>query len=100
MIKSILVPVRGDGMVATVLAHAAELARQHDAQVNVVHCRAQPKDLIPQGIPLPEFARKVMIEQAAPPPPVSVQNTAPFQPGMNQSRVSVTVAFALEPVGN
>ena len=26
MIKSILVPVRGDGMVATVLGHAAELA--------------------------------------------------------------------------
>lgn len=51
-------------MVATVLAHAAELAKQHDAQVNVVHCRAQPKDLIPQGIPLPDFARKVMMEQA------------------------------------
>lgn len=64
MIKSILVPVRGDGMVATVLAHAAELARQHDAQVNVVHCRARPNDLMPQGIPLPEFARKVMMEQA------------------------------------
>jgi nucleotide-binding universal stress UspA family protein len=51
-------------MVATVLAHAAELARQHDAQVNVVHCRARPNDLMPQGIPLPEFARKVMMEQA------------------------------------
>ena len=65
MIKSILVPVRGDGMVATVLAHAAELAKQHDAQVNVVHCRAQPKDLIPQGIALNDFARKVMTEQAS-----------------------------------
>ena len=28
MIKSILVPVRGDGMVATVLGHAAELAQK------------------------------------------------------------------------
>ncbi|MEM6374518.1 MAG: universal stress protein [Pseudomonadota bacterium] len=64
MIKSILVPVRGDGMVATVLAHAAKLAQRHEAQVNVVHCRAQPKDLIPQGIPLNDFARKVMLEQA------------------------------------
>ncbi|KQB96044.1 universal stress protein UspA [Loktanella sp. 1ANDIMAR09] len=64
MIKSILVPVRGDGMVATVLAHAAELARQHQAQVNVVHCRAQAKDLMPTGIPLNDFARKVMMEQA------------------------------------
>ena len=34
---------------------------------------------------------------AAAPPPVRTQNTAPFQPGMNQSRVGVTVAFALEP---
>ncbi|WP_113913497.1 universal stress protein [Roseovarius dicentrarchi] len=64
MIKSILVPVRGDGMVATVLAHAAELAKKHDAQVNVVHCRAQAGDLIPQGILLNSFARKVMMEQA------------------------------------
>ncbi|MFZ5964575.1 universal stress protein [Thalassococcus sp. BH17M4-6] len=64
MIKSILVPVRGDGMVATVLAHSAALAKQHEAQVNVVHCRAQAKDLMPQGIPLNEFARKVMMEQA------------------------------------
>lgn len=31
--------------------------------------------------------------QAAPPPPV---RTAPFRPGMNQSRVSVSVAFALK----
>jgi nucleotide-binding universal stress UspA family protein len=64
MLKSILVPVRGDGMVATVLAHAAELAKRHAAQVNVVHCRVQPKDLIPPGIPLNDFARKVMMEQA------------------------------------
>lgn len=65
MIKSILVPVRGDGMVATVLAHAAQLARKHGAKVNVVHCRAQAKDLMPQGMPLGDFARKVMMEQAS-----------------------------------
>ncbi|MEL7183603.1 MAG: universal stress protein [Pseudomonadota bacterium] len=64
MIRSILVPVRGDGMVATVLAYAAALARQHDATVDVVHCRMQSTDLIPHGIPLPDFARKVVIEQA------------------------------------
>ena len=65
MIKSILVPVRGDGMVATVLAHAAELAKQHKAQVDVVHCRAQANDLMPAGLSINEFARKVMMEQAA-----------------------------------
>jgi nucleotide-binding universal stress UspA family protein len=52
-------------MVATVLAHAAQLARKHDAKVNVVHCRAQAKDLMPQGVPLSDFARKVMMEQAS-----------------------------------
>lgn len=64
MIKTILVPVRGDGMVATVLAHAAELAKAHGARVDVVHCRAQAKDLMPKGIALNDFARKVMMEQA------------------------------------
>lgn len=38
----------------------------------------------------------VMVEQAAP-PSVRASNAAPFQPGMNESRVAVTVAFALEP---
>lgn len=65
MIKTILVPVRGDGMVATVLAHAAKLVQQHQAQVNVVHCRVQANDLIPRGIALNDFARKVMAEQAS-----------------------------------
>lgn len=64
MIKSILVPVRGDGMVATVLAHAAELAKAHKAHVRVVHCRTQPNDLIPSGVPLPDFMRKSMMDQA------------------------------------
>lgn len=64
MIKSVLVPVRGDGMVATVLAHAAAIAKAHQAHVNVVHCRPRPKDLIPAGVPLPEFMRNTMLEQA------------------------------------
>ncbi len=51
-------------MVATVLAHAAEVAKRHGAQVNVVHCRPRPKDLIPTGVPLPEFMRQSMLDQA------------------------------------
>ena len=51
-------------MVATVLAHAAEIAKRHDAHVKVVHCRPRPKDLIPTGVPLPEFMRKTMLDQA------------------------------------
>ncbi|WP_254702322.1 MULTISPECIES: universal stress protein [unclassified Roseivivax] len=51
-------------MVSTVLAHAAELAKRHSARVNVVHCRVQAKDMIPQGFAMPEFARKTMMSQA------------------------------------
>lgn len=65
MLRSIMVPVRGDGMVSTVLGHAAELAKQHGSHVSVVHCRAPVKDMMPPGIPLPEFARKAVIEQAS-----------------------------------
>jgi nucleotide-binding universal stress UspA family protein len=52
-------------MVATVLGHAAELAKKHNAKVDVVHCRAQAHDLMPPGLSLNDFARKVMMEQAA-----------------------------------
>ncbi|MEM6304433.1 MAG: universal stress protein [Pseudomonadota bacterium] len=64
MIKSILVPVRGDGMVATVLAHAAQIAQAHGAHVKVVHCRTRAKDMIPTGVPLPSFMRQSMLDQA------------------------------------
>ncbi|MER0238558.1 universal stress protein [Fulvimarina sp. MAC8] len=65
MLSKILVPVRGDGMVATVMGHAAELAKRHKAHVLVVHCRMQPSDLIPQEVLLPRFARQAMVRQAS-----------------------------------
>lgn len=64
MLSKILVPVRGDGMVGTVLGHASELAKQHKAHVAVVHCRAQPEDFMPYGVALPNFARETMLKQA------------------------------------
>ena len=64
MLSKILVPVRGDGMVGTVLGHAAELAKRHRAHVVVAHCRAQASDLMPQGVPLPSFARETLVQQA------------------------------------
>lgn len=64
MLRKILVPVRGDGMVETVLGHAAALARRHKAHIVVAHCRAQAEDLMPYGMPLPAFARKTMLKQA------------------------------------
>ena len=64
MIRKILVPVRGDGMVASVMGHAAALAKRHKAHVVVAHCRARAEDLMPSGVSLPSFARKTLLKQA------------------------------------
>ncbi len=64
MIRKILVPVRGDGKGDNVLAHAAALAHRHVAHIAVAHCRPRPQDLMPYGVPLPEFLRKQIIEQS------------------------------------
>lgn len=64
MIRKILVPVRGDGKGDGVLAHAAALAHRYKAHIEVVHCRARAEDLMPFGVPLPEFLRKQIIEQS------------------------------------
>jgi len=64
MLARILVPVRGDGMSKTVLAHAAALAHRHRAHIVVAHCRARPEDLMPHGIAMPAFARDTMMAQA------------------------------------
>ncbi|MGB3554397.1 MAG: universal stress protein [Jannaschia sp.] len=64
MLSKILVPVRGDGMVGTVLGHAAEVAKRHRAHVVVAHCRAQATDLLSSGVPLPAFARETFMKQA------------------------------------
>ncbi|PWK59251.1 universal stress protein [Roseicyclus mahoneyensis] len=65
MLARILVPVRGDGMGETVLAHAASLAHRHRAHIIVAHCRARPEDMMPQGLSLPSFARANIVAQAA-----------------------------------
>jgi nucleotide-binding universal stress UspA family protein len=65
MLARILVPVRGDGMSETVLAHAAAAAHRHKAHVVVAHCRAQPDDMIPYSTLLPKFARETILSQAA-----------------------------------
>ncbi|WP_299963613.1 universal stress protein [uncultured Roseobacter sp.] len=64
MLSKILVPVRGDGLVETVMGHAATLARRHKSHIVVAHCRAQAEDLMPYGVPMPAFAKKTMLNQA------------------------------------
>ncbi|MEM9707220.1 MAG: universal stress protein [Pseudomonadota bacterium] len=64
MLARLLVPVRGDGMGETVLAHAAALAHRHKSHIVVAHCRARPEDMIPYGVPLPAFVRDTIKAQA------------------------------------
>ncbi|EBA12194.1 universal stress protein [Roseobacter sp. CCS2] len=64
MLRKIFVPVRGDGMIETVLGHAAALAARHNAHIAVAHCRARTEDLMPYGVQLPAFARETLAEQA------------------------------------
>lgn len=60
----ILVPVRGDGKGENVLAHAAAIARAHNAHVEVVHSRARPDDMIPYGVVVPSRLRDQIRRQA------------------------------------
>lgn len=62
-IAKILVPVRGDGKGDNVLAHAAAIARKHNAHIEAVHCRARPQDMIPSGVAVPPALRKQLEAQ-------------------------------------
>ncbi|MFN0262913.1 universal stress protein [Tepidamorphus sp. 3E244] len=62
--KTIMVPVRGDGRGDNVLAHAAVLAKRFDAHIEVTHCRARPEDLVTYTMAIPSFLRE-QIEQSA-----------------------------------
>ena len=65
MMARILVPVWGEDVGESVLAHAAALAHRHKAHIVVAHCRARPEDMMPHGIPLPGFVRDAILKQAA-----------------------------------
>jgi len=56
-LRSILVPVRGDGKGEGVLDHALSLAKRHNAHLEVLHCRPRPGDMIPAGILVPDSVR-------------------------------------------
>ena len=64
MPSKILVPVRDDGMIETVLRHAGALAINCTAHIVATHCRAPAEKLMPYGVQLPSFARQTLTEQA------------------------------------
>lgn len=65
MIRKILVPVRGDDKGDNVLAHAAALAKRFNAHIEVTHCRPRPQDMLPFGVPVPQFLKDQLQQQAA-----------------------------------
>lgn len=64
MLRKIIVPVRGDGMLETVLGHATALARHHGAHIVVAHCRKRSEDTRPYSRSLPAFARATFLTQS------------------------------------
>lgn len=64
-LRSILVPVRGDGKGEGVLDHALCLAGRHDAHLEILHCRPKPEDMIPYGVPVPASLRKSLVSSAS-----------------------------------
>lgn len=65
MINKILVPVRGDGKGDNVLAHAAAIARRFKAHVLITHCRPRSEDMMPYGVPIPNYLKQQIIESSA-----------------------------------
>jgi nucleotide-binding universal stress UspA family protein len=63
-LRSILVPVRGDGKGEGVLDHALSLARRHNAHIEVLHCRPRPEDMLPYGIAIPASLRQSIAASA------------------------------------
>ncbi len=63
-VRTILVPVRGDGKGERVLDHALNVARQYSAHLDVVHCRPRPEDLLPFGVSVPAILKKNILASA------------------------------------
>jgi hypothetical protein len=57
-VRTILVPVRGDGKGEGVLDHALSFGGRYAAHLEVVHCRPRPEDLLPFGVSVPAILRK------------------------------------------
>lgn len=97
MIRKILVPVRGDGKGDGVLAHASALAHRYKAHIEVVHCRARAEDLMPFGVPLPEFLRKQIIEQSH---KVADQEEAGLRDELNALALKLALDTSGDNIGN
>jgi nucleotide-binding universal stress UspA family protein len=63
-IRTILVPVRGDGKGEGVLDCALAVGRRFNAHLSVVHCRPRPEDMLPYGVFVPTSFREQIASSA------------------------------------
>ncbi len=64
ILGKIVIPIRGDGKGENVLAHAAALARRYNSNIEAIHCRPRPTDMLPYGVPVPSFLKEQIIDSA------------------------------------
>lgn len=63
-IRTILLPVRGDGKGEGVLDHARQIADRFNSHIDVIHARAKPTDLLPYGVLMTESMRSTILSAA------------------------------------
>lgn len=65
VIRTIVIPVRGDGKGDNVFSHAAALALRFKAHIAVTHCRPRAEDLMPYGVAIPSRLQKLLLTQSS-----------------------------------
>jgi len=65
IIRTIFVPIRGDGKGEGVLDHAIALGRGGNVHIEVAHCRPRPEDLLPFGVFLTAAIKKQITSSAS-----------------------------------
>lgn len=63
-IRTILVPVRGDGKGEGALDCARAIARRFNAHIDVIHARAKPADMLPYGVLMTDTMREAILSAA------------------------------------
>lgn len=63
-IRTVLVPVRGDGKGEGVLDHALALGKPFNAHIHVVHCRARAEDMLPYSTMITAGMRETILQSA------------------------------------
>ena len=63
-LRTILVPIRGDGRGESVLDHALALGRRFNAHLMALHCRPRPEDMLPFGVFVPTSFRQQITSSA------------------------------------